>query len=167
MDIKTIISQHGISQVELAKRMNPDLAADPSQMNDEQRQELQKRQKSANSYVSQLISGKSDPSMKKLDLLAQLIGCQRWEFFIDEIRAAGYDVVKAQEEEKTDETINDNQGQQSGGEASAEDATTTEQEGAAADAPSDAPGQQAEQVRAVRFTYECPKCGERISVTIE
>ena len=27
--------------------------------------------------------------------------------------------------------------------------------------------QQAEQVRAVRFTYECPKCGERISVTIE
>ena len=112
MDIKTIISQHGISQVELAKRMNPELNADQSQMNEEQRQELQKRQKSANSYVSQLISGKSDPSMKKLDLMASLIGCQRWEFFLDEIRAAGFDIVKAQPEQP-EQSASEKQSQES------------------------------------------------------
>lgn len=92
MDIKTVISERGLSQVELAKRM---LDTDSEGLKKMTAEEQQKKLKSTVSYVSQLISGKSDPSMKKLDMLAQVIGCQRWEFFRDEIEAAGIQLVAA------------------------------------------------------------------------
>ena len=92
MDIKTVISERGLSQVELAKRM---LDTDSEGLKKMTAEEQQKKLKSTVSYVSQLISGKSDPSMKKLDMLAQVIGCQRWEFFRDEIEAAGIQLVEA------------------------------------------------------------------------
>ena len=147
--VEAAISQHGLTKKEVCDRMG----------------------KFDQAFKSLL----TNPKWSTLEKVTEAIGIEPWQLFEQEIMAAGYRLVAAPqpepaavaEEEKTDETVNDNQGQQSGGEASAEDATTTEQEGAAADAPSDAPSQQAEQVRAVRFTYECPKCGERISVTIE
>ena len=43
------------------------------------------------STVSRLIDG--NPTVEKLDELAQWIGCQRWEFFADEMQAAGMQVV--------------------------------------------------------------------------
>ena len=43
------------------------------------------------STVSRLIDG--NPTVEKLDELARWIGCQRWEFFADEMQAAGMQVV--------------------------------------------------------------------------
>ena len=141
--VEAAISQHGLTKKEVCDRMG----------------------KFDQAFKSLL----TNPKWSTLEKVTEAIGIEPWQLFEQEIEAAGYRRVaepKPSEEEKTDETINDNKGQQSGGEASAEDATTTEQEGAAADAPSDAPSQQAEQVRAVRFTYGCPHCGQQIQVCI-
>lgn len=62
MDIQSAISRHGTTKAELARKMDV-----------------------APSYITQLVSGQSSPSMKMLDKLAELIGCKRWEFFIDEM----------------------------------------------------------------------------------
>ncbi len=62
MDIQSAISRHGTTKAELARKMEV-----------------------APSYITQLVSGQSSPSMKMLDKLADLIGCKRWEFFIDEM----------------------------------------------------------------------------------
>ena len=62
MDIQSAISRHGISKAEIARQLE-----------------------STNSYVTQLTNGQSSPSMKMLDKLASIIGCKRWEFFIDEM----------------------------------------------------------------------------------
>lgn len=62
MDIQSAISRHGTTKAELARKMEV-----------------------APSYITQLVSGQSSPSMKMLDKLAELIGCKRWEFFIDEM----------------------------------------------------------------------------------
>lgn len=52
-------------------------------------------------YISQLGSGKTAPSIKKLDELAAVIGCKRWEFFLDEMEqqevAAIFGLVKPAE----------------------------------------------------------------------
>lgn len=62
MNIQSAIDRHGITKAELARKMEV-----------------------APSYITQLVSGQSSPSMKMLDKLAELIGCKRWEFFIDEM----------------------------------------------------------------------------------
>ena len=62
MDIQSAISRHGTTKAELARKMEV-----------------------APSYITQLVSGQSSPSMKMLDKLADLIGCKRWEFFLDEM----------------------------------------------------------------------------------
>lgn len=62
MNIQSAIDRHGTTKAELARKM-----------------------KVAPSYITQLVSGQSSPSMKMLDKLAELIGCKRWEFFIDEM----------------------------------------------------------------------------------
>lgn len=62
MNIQSAIDRHGTTKAELARKMEV-----------------------APSYITQLVSGQSSPSMKMLDKLAELIGCKRWEFFIDEM----------------------------------------------------------------------------------
>jgi transcriptional regulator with XRE-family HTH domain len=62
MDIQSAINRHGTTKAELARKME-----------------------TSASYITQLVSGQSSPSMKMLDKLAVLIGCKRWEFFIDEM----------------------------------------------------------------------------------
>jgi transcriptional regulator with XRE-family HTH domain len=62
MDIQSAINRHGTTKAELARKME-----------------------TSASYITQLVSGHSSPSMKMLDKLAELIGCHRWEFFIDEM----------------------------------------------------------------------------------
>lgn len=62
MNIQSAIDRHGTTKAELARKMG-----------------------ASASYITQLVSGQSSPSMKMLDKLAELIGCKRWEFFIDEM----------------------------------------------------------------------------------
>ena len=75
MDIKAIMSEHGVIPSELARRMN----------------------RSATS-IGQVING-GNPTVEMLQKLAEKLECHRWEFFLDEIRAAGFDIVKAQPEQ--------------------------------------------------------------------
>lgn len=62
MDIVSIIKRYGKTSKEVADALN-----------------------TSPGYISQLGSGKTAPSIKKLDELAAVIGCKRWEFFIDEM----------------------------------------------------------------------------------
>ena len=71
MDIQSAISRHGTTKAELARKMEV-----------------------APSYITQLVSGQSSPSMKMLDKLADLIGCKRWEFFLDEIKSDPHGVER-------------------------------------------------------------------------
>ena len=40
-------------------------------------------------YISQLVSGNPEPTLRKLQQLADIIGCKRWEFFKDEMEQGG------------------------------------------------------------------------------
>lgn len=62
------------------------------------------------STVIRLMEG--NPTVDKLDELARWIGCGRWEFFLDEIRAAGFDIVKTQPEQP-EQSASEKQSQES------------------------------------------------------
>ena len=62
MDIKQIVERQGIQKAEIARQME-----------------------TSPSYISQLVSGQPEPTLRKLQQLADIIGCKRWEFFIDEM----------------------------------------------------------------------------------
>ena len=68
MQIKQVMQRYGYTPTSLAKKMGVYV-----------------------STVSRLIDG--NPTVEKLDELARWIGCQRWEFFTDEMQAAGMQVV--------------------------------------------------------------------------
>jgi transcriptional regulator with XRE-family HTH domain len=68
MQIKQVMQRYGYTPSSLAKKMGVYV-----------------------STVSRLIDG--NPTVEKLDELARWIGCQRWEFFADEMQAAGMQVV--------------------------------------------------------------------------
>ena len=149
MDIKKVLNKYGLSQVNLAQSMF-EAGNDGGAISDEDKE---KKLKSITSYVSQLINGKSEPSIKKLDELAALIGCQRWEFFEDEIEAAGYSIVRnGLQPASTDNA-----------EPVADDAAEQEQ---ARQADTDVETK-AEEARVLRFTYDCPHCGESVKISIE
>ena len=88
MDIKAIMSEHGVIPSELARRMN----------------------RSATS-IGQVING-GNPTVEMLQKLAEKLECHRWEFFLDEIRAAGFDIVKAQPEQP-EQSASEKQSQES------------------------------------------------------
>ena len=68
MQIKETMQRYGYSPTSLAKKMGV--------------------------YASTVIRlTEGNPTVDKLDELAQQIGCQRWEFFRDEIEAAGLTIV--------------------------------------------------------------------------
>ena len=62
MDIKQIVDKCGKSKADIAREME-----------------------TSPSYITQLVSGKPEPTLRKLQQLADIIGCKRWEFFIDEM----------------------------------------------------------------------------------
>ena len=101
------------------------------------------------SRLNQMVNG--NPSAKNLEWLASLIGCSPAEFFADWVSPT------AETQQPVAEPLAPAETQQEA------DSLPFKPDGSA---DTEQP-QQAEQVRAVRFTYECPKCGERISVTIE
>ena len=92
--------------------------------------------------LSQIVNG--NPTVKKIEMLAKAIGCSPAEFFNDWPSPTSP------------------QQPAEGGQQEADNLPFKPDGPADTEQP-----QQAEQVRAVRFTYECPKCGERICVTIE
>lgn len=167
MDIKRVISERGLSQVELAKRM---LDTESKEWQDMKPEDQQKKLKSTVSYVSQLISGKSDPSMKKLDMLAQVIGCQRWEFFRDEIEAAGITFVVGAQQQASAETEPSQalpEAEPTAPQTPAAEPKDDEELPFSDDKPVEQEqAQQAEEVKAVRFTYGCPHCGASMQVCI-
>ena len=62
MDVKSIIKRQGFTLEQVAEKM-----------------------KCTKSSVSQIING--NPTVGKLDQIAGIIGCKRWEFFLDEMNA--------------------------------------------------------------------------------
>ena len=75
MQIKETMQRYGFTPTSLAKKMGV--------------------------YASTVIRlTEGNPTVDKLDELARWIGCSRWEFFQDEIRAAGFDIVKQSEQQQ-------------------------------------------------------------------
>ena len=105
--------------------------------------------------LSQIVNG--NPTVKKIEMLAKAIGCSPAEFFSDWVSPS-----EEQQPAATEPSPTSPQQPAEGGQQEADGLPFKPDEPADTEQP-----QQAEQVRAVRFTYECPKCGERISVTIE
>ena len=60
MDVKSIIKRQGFTLEQVAEKMG-----------------------SSKSSVSQIING--NPTVGKLEQIANIIGCHRWEFFLDEM----------------------------------------------------------------------------------
>ena len=147
MDIKVIMQEKGVIPSELARRM----------------------ERSATS-IGQVING-GNPTVEMLQRMAEKLGCHRFEFFLDEIKAAGLMLVPIPEEEPQPqekaeaaaEDTSDSNNEKCGGAAPKEGA---EQGAASTGAAPEAPNQRAEEVRAVRFQYGCPHCGHQIQVCI-
>ena len=77
MQIKETMQRYGYSPTSLAKKMGV--------------------------YASTVIRlTEGNPTVDKLDELARWIGCQRWEFFADEIAAAGYRITAEPEPKDID-----------------------------------------------------------------
>ena len=65
MEIKQIVEKYGMQKAEIARQME-----------------------TSPSYITQLVSGKPEPTLRKLQQLADIVGCKRWEFFADEMETA-------------------------------------------------------------------------------
>ena len=72
MDIRRTLSRYGYTVNSLAKKCGV-----------------------GQSGLNQTVTG--NPTAKKLQDLAEMVGCQRWEFFLDEIEAAGFVLVKRED----------------------------------------------------------------------
>lgn len=126
MQIKETIQNYGYTPTTLAKKMGV-----------------------FDSTVSRIIKG--NPTVEKLDELAREIGCQRWEFFLDEIlgndenvhqllkeiESAGYKVLNANVEGHFETSL------------------------------SEASLQVIDESRVLRFQYDCPQCGKPVKISIE
>jgi len=113
--------------------------------------DLAKKRGQTNSAVVQLVKG--NPTISKLRELAQDVGCNFWEFIEDEIEAAGYSIVRNGLQPASTDNV----------EPVADDAAEQEQ---ARQADTDAETK-AEEACVLRFTYDCPHCGEAVKITIE
>lgn len=107
-----------------------------------------------------------NPTAKTLKNIANAIGCPIWEFFIDEMKEE--DVLalleslrqKQKEEEKKPEDATAKEDVQQA--TNADDLPFTDDQPAEQEQT-----QQAQEVKAVRFSYDCPHCGHQVTVTIE
>lgn len=129
MDIRSVVNRYGISMKEIAEKMGV-----------------------SKSYISQLVSGKPEPTLRKLQELANVIGCNRWEFFLDEIKSVGATVMRGSIQEI---------------------ATIKKEEDVlplANELPFDEEShhnQKVEEQKVLRFEYYCPHCGSSVKVSIE
>lgn len=142
MDIQSAISRHGTTKAELARKMEV-----------------------APSYITQLVSGQSSPSMKMLDKLADLIGCKRWEFFIDEMdrtEVARILGLTAQSAQPAAESVSAEQQQ-------AVSAQTDGQQPEQEELPFDKQPSQEQQPRGTTLVglVRCPQCGRAIRLFAE
>lgn len=108
-------------------------------------QQLAEKIDSSQSSLSQVMNNPS-PTLKMLDKIAEGLGCKRWEFFLDEMdpeevraKISGVGVVR-------------------------QAAPAVREQSDANELPFNE--SEAEQVQAVRFSYQCPRCGERMNVCI-
>lgn len=146
--VEEVIKQRGMSKSEVAEKMG----------------------KAKQNFKSLL----TNPKWEAVELTCAAMGIAPWELFIDDIEAAGYRKV-AQEENKPTldiDKVNGNTGHEENHLRDSEDPGQEGEESAfsknaspEAQKQNDAP-QQAEAVKAVRFTYQCPACGRQIKVCI-
>lgn len=129
MDIRSVVNKYGIPMTEIAEKMGV-----------------------SKSYISQLVSGKPEPTLRKLQELANIIGCNRWEFFADEIMADGATVVR----EHLQETVSVKK---------KKDILPLANELPFNEGSHD--GQKVEEQKVLRFEYDCPHCGGSVKVSIE
>jgi len=153
--VEEVIKQRGMSKSEVAEKMG----------------------KAKQNFKSLL----TNPKWEAIELTCAAMGIAPWELFIDDIEAAGYRKV-AQEENKPTldiDKVNGNNSHkdmttdrelESSGQEGEESAFSknaspeAHNQNAADDLPFNE--SEAEQVQAVRFSYQCPRCGERMNVCI-
>lgn len=130
MDIKGVIKRYGISMTDIAAKMG-----------------------TSKGYISQLASGNPEPTLRKLQELADIIGCQRYEFFEDEIIASGSMIVKNQASAEQQTASAQTDGQQ------------PEQE----ELPFDKQPSQEQQPQGTTLVglVRCPQCGHSIRLFAE
>lgn len=121
--------------------------------------ELARKRGQTNSAVVQLVNG--NPTVQKLRELAQDVGCNLWEFLEDEIEATGYRVVK--------DIIHSPAPVDGSGTVGAEEQPTADNEAVSGQGRQQEPAVEtkAEETRVLRFTYDCPHCGESVKISIE
>ena len=89
---------------------------------------------------------KGNPTVKTLENVAKAIGCPVWEFFRDEIEAAGLTIVPSGQKPAPKQGADD---LPFGGEQNQQKS------------------EKAEEARVLRFSYDCPHCGHEVKITIE
>ena len=98
-----------------------------------------------------------NPTVKRLEEIARALGCSPAEFFNDWPSPS-----EEQQPAATEPSPTSPQQPAEGGQQKPDNLPFKPDEPADTEQP-----QQAEQVRAVRFTYGCPHCGHQVTVTIE
>ncbi len=137
MQIKETMQRYGYTPTTLAKKMGV-----------------------FDSTVSRLVTG--NPTVQKLQELAEQIGCQRWEFFLDELKAAGFEVVK-KGTGPTPTGVGSGCAQGSGDEGIA----NADIQGSRIANPSEPGfGQQASELLRPAGSIICPSCGEIIKLGV-
>jgi len=133
MQIKETMQRYGYSPTSLAKKMGV--------------------------YASTVIRlTEGNPTVDKLDELARWIGCSRWEFFKDEIEAAGYHLTAGpapQPQEKEEASLAEEQH---------DELPFSRPEGGQ---PKEQASEKATSEQVLRFSYDCPHCGHEVRITIE
>lgn len=138
MNIQSAIDRHGTTKAELARKLG-----------------------SSPSYITQLVNCKSAPSMKQLDKLAELIGCKRWEFFIDEMDPAEVARILGLTAQPAPQPAAES--------ASAEQQQAVSGEGGASGLPfgSSEPSAIGQQQPSVPASLICPHCGTPFVVEVK
>ena len=137
MQIKETMQRYGFTPTSLAKKMGV--------------------------YASTVIRlTEGNPTVDKLDELARWIGCSRWEFFQDEIRAAGFDIVKQSEQQQPAPQPAD--GQQGQGSAADELPFTGGGDGGKRQEAERTGGGQP--TATVQQAIICPHCKRAIAITV-
>lgn len=120
MQIKETIQKYGYTPTTLAKKMGV-----------------------FDSTISRLMKG--NPTVDKLDELARQVGCQRWEFFLDEILCSDECIQRILKEIEAVGYSTLNEQVEGRGES----------------------GPVVEETRVLRFQYPCPQCGKLVKISIE
>lgn len=141
MDILSIVNQSSMSKADIARAMD-----------------------CSNSYVTQLVSGKPEPTLRKLQQLADIIKCKRWEFFKDEITQEDVmlhfsDIINAEVERRLSAMTPKSADSQPSGEAN----TNTETQTADVEQPAETPSATTQGIIGM---LACPHCHHAIPLGV-